>query len=390
MKISYLLLFFSFFLHPFLLQAQVIQVEGFTYESDNRGYLKKVQIVVLEANSNVVYADTISDKNGKFYLNLPINKTYHVIADKKHFFQLKDPISTVGKKVDEKMFVKLEMGRKPGYIFDVTLAEAKLIGQEVVNSIQGARIEVFNNTTQAEELVLLKYPHPNFKFTFENGNHYTIMIRKKGYFNKRIEAFVNIEGCILCFDGLGIVEPGVTDVLSNNNNIGTFLANIELQALEINKTFTLNNIYYDYDKSDIRADAAIELDKLVGVLKDNPGVIVELGSHTDARGRDSYNLSLSQRRAKSAVDYLINTAGIASTNLKSKGYGESRLVNACNNTNTCSESKHQQNRRTELKVIGIQERDPLEDKTLKEILVEERLLEEVLNSEVIKIEELSN
>jgi len=371
-----------------ILNAQQVNIEGFTFENDNRGYLKKVNVIVMEITTRKIYADTISDKNGKFNIQLPINKNYQIIASKKHFFQLSDTISTIDKKDAEKQFVKLEMERKPGYVFDVTLAEAKLEGQEVVNSVQGARIEVFNNTTQSEELVLKKYPHPNFKFNFENGNHYTIMIRREGYFNKRIEAYINIEGCILCFDGLGIVDPGVTDVLSNKNNIGTFLANVELQPLEINKTFTLNNIYYDYNKWNIRPDAAKELDRLVGVLKDNPGVIVELGSHTDARGKASYNLSLSQKRAKSAVEYLIASAGMAPSNLKSKGYGETRLVNSCSDARTCAEDLHQQNRRTELKVIGIKTVDPLANKSLKEIITEERLLEEVLNSKEIKIREL--
>ncbi len=371
-----------------VLHAQQVNIEGYTFENDNRGYLKKVNIIVMELTTRKIYADTLSDKNGKFHLQLPANKSYQIIASKKHFFQLNDTISTIEHQNLEKQFVKIEMERKPGYVFDVTLAEAKLEGQEVVNSVQGARIEVFNNTTKQEELVLKKYPHPNFKFNFENGNHYTIMIRRQGYFNKRIEAYINIEGCILCFDGLGIVDPGVTDVLSNENNIGTFLANIEMQPLEIDKTFTLNNIYYDYNKSDIRPDAAKELDRLVGVLKDNPGVIVELGSHTDARGKASYNLSLSQKRAQSAVDYLIASAGMAPGNLKSKGYGESRLVNTCSDARFCSEDLHQQNRRTELKVIGIKKEDPLANKSLKEILTEERLLEEVLNSKEIKIREL--
>jgi len=266
----------------------------------------------------------------------------------------------------------------------VTLAEANR-GEAIVNAVQGARIEVFNNTNQTEELSLKDYPRPNFKFTFENGNHYTIMIRKKGFFNKRIEAYVNVEGCILCFDGLGIVQPGVTDVLSNGHKIGTFLANIDLEPIEVNKTFTIDNIYYDYNQASIRPDAAEELDRLVGVLKDNPGVKIELGAHTDSRGRDFYNMDLSQRRARAAVDYLVTNGGVNPTNIQSKGYGESNLVNSCRNGVTCAETEHQKNRRTELKIVGIEAIDPLENKSLKDIITEERLLQEVLNSEVVKV-----
>lgn len=385
MPYRHLLLSSLFFTLSISVTAQEnIPVEGYTYETDNRGYLKKVKVIFLDLTTNEVYGDTMSNREGQFQLNIPIGKTYRVIADKKHFFQSEDTISTVGKTAAEKLFVKIELERKPGYIFDVTLAEASQ-GEAIVNSVQGARIEVFNNTNQEEELVLNKYPYPNFKFTFENGNHYTIMIRRKGYFNKRIEAYVNIEGCILCFDGLGIVEPGVTDVLSNGHKIGTFLANIDLEPIEVNKTFTIDNIYYDYNKANIRPDAALELDRLVGVLKDNPGVQIELGAHTDARGRDAYNLNLSQQRAKAAVDYLVGIGGVDPTNISHKGYGESRLVNACYNGKVCSEESHQKNRRTELKIVGIEEVDPLSNKSLKEIILEEQLLEEVLNSEVIKV-----
>ncbi|MEM8909408.1 MAG: OmpA family protein, partial [Bacteroidota bacterium] len=351
---------------------------------DNRGYLKKVKVVFLDLQSNQVFADTISNRKGQFEVNLPANKIYRVIADKKHFFQLEDTISTLNQPLGEKLFVKLELERKPGYIFDVTLAEANH-GAALVNAVQGARIEVFNNTNQVEELVLKDYPYPNFKFTFEHGNHYTFMIRKQGYFNKRIEAYVNVEGCILCFDGLGLVEPGVTDVLSNGHKIGTFLANVDLEPIEINKTFTLDNIYYDYNKANIRPDAAMELDRLVGVLKDNPGVKIELGAHTDARGRDKYNLDLSQRRAQAAVDYLVTNGGIDDRNITSKGYGEAQLVNGCGNGVACAEEKHQKNRRTELKITGIEAVDPLSKRSLKEILLEEKLVEEVLNSKVIQV-----
>lgn len=211
------------------------------------------------------------------------------------------------------------------------------------------------------------------------------MVRHKGFFNKRMEAYVNVEGCILCFEGLGTVEPGVVDIMSHGLKMGTFLANIELEPLKLNQTFKLKNIYYDYNKWDIRQDAEFELNNLISILKDNPAVIVELGSHTDARGKDSYNLNLSEKRAASAVEYIINSGIINKESITSKGYGESQLVNACRNGRTCSDEQHQENRRTELKVIGISETDPLENKSLKRIIEEENILEEIMQSDPSKI-----
>lgn len=112
------------------------------------------------------------------------------------------------------------------------------------------------------------------------------------------------------------------------------------------------NIYYDLDKADIRPDAAIVLDSLANLLMENPTLKVELASHTDSRGKDAYNLDLSQRRADSAVSYLISK-GIASGRLISRGYGETKLVNECEDGVECSEEQHQQNRRTTFKVVGL-------------------------------------
>jgi len=365
------------------IKAQEVVVEGYVYAEDHQGYLKKARVLILDQTTDEVIHETRSDANGLFTATVAADKAYVAIVTKKRFFPTELEFTTTEKKEGEKVFVKVPLERKPGYVFDVTLAENKQSGEAEVDAIAGARIEIFNNTTLREELALNSYPHPSFKFQFEKGNHYTIMIRKKGFFNKRIEAYVDIEDCILCFDGLNIVD--VTDVMTQGNDIGTFLANIEMEPLELDKRFVLEDIYYDYDQSYIRPDAALELDKLVGVLKDNPAITVEMGSHTDSRGSDKYNMALSERRAKAAVDYLVETAGVDPAKLTWKGYGETRLTNRCANGVACSKAEHQQNRRTELKVVGILETDPLDEKSLKNIILEEQALQEVNNSPVIKI-----
>ncbi len=128
-------------------------------------------------------------------------------------------------------------------------------------------------------------------------------------------------------------------------------AEITLDKIYRSKEIVLENIYYDLDKSDIRDDARPTLNKLAQLLKENPQIKIELGSHTDSRGSDSYNMRLSQARAESAVNYLVSQ-GISSQRLAARGYGESQLVNKCQNGVTCSEEEHQQNRRTTFKVVA--------------------------------------
>jgi outer membrane protein OmpA-like peptidoglycan-associated protein len=119
--------------------------------------------------------------------------------------------------------------------------------------------------------------------------------------------------------------------------------------------FRLDNIYYDLDKSEIRTDAKKELDnKVIPILKKYPDIQIELRSHTDSRASEEYNLRLSAERAKSVVDYLIKK-GISSSRLTAQGYGESELVNECDDSVKCSEVEHQQNRRTEFKILAVKE-----------------------------------
>ena len=375
------LLFFSSFLF-----SQNAVIEGYVFETGNRGFLNEVKIVILEKSSRAVRGESFTNIEGFFTLELPIGNDYIVQASKKVFKSTEVELSTKGATSGKKVFTKIEMDRKPGYLFDVTLAERRL-ENEVVDAIQGSRIEVYNNTKKEETLNLQDYQSPNFNVTFEQGNHYTVMVRKKGFFTKRMEAYVNVKGCILCFDGVGDVRPGVSDVMTRNNTMGTLLANVELDRVELDKSIEIENIYYDLAKWNIRTDAAEELDKLLVTLKDNPSIIVELGSHTDARGKDKYNLDLSQKRAEAAVEYLVKN-GIDASRISAKGYGETKLVNKCANGVKCSERRHQMNRRTELKITGFLAKDPYAKLSLREIIEEEafqKMLLEVQNQEVVEI-----
>lgn len=143
---------------------------------------------------------------------------------------------------------------------------------------------------------------------------------------------------------LAMLKPGTTSTAPRD---------LLLDKLTINKTFNIENIYYDFDKYNIRKDAKPELDKLVNIMNEN-AINVELGSHTDCRGSFAYNDKLSQNRAESAVKYIIS-AGIDKTRIAAKGYGEHQLTNKCSDGVDCTPAEHQANRRTEFKVTGLTE-----------------------------------
>jgi outer membrane protein OmpA-like peptidoglycan-associated protein len=112
----------------------------------------------------------------------------------------------------------------------------------------------------------------------------------------------------------------------------------------------INNIYFDLDKSYIRPDAASELDKVVRIMKRCPNIKIEASSHTDSRASHKYNEALSQRRAQSTVDYIVNVGGISPDRIRAVGYGETRLRNRCSDGVKCSETEHQVNRRTQFDI----------------------------------------
>ena len=123
---------------------------------------------------------------------------------------------------------------------------------------------------------------------------------------------------------------------------------IFLERIEIDKPIVLQNIYFDFDKADLRPESIAELNKIVKLMKDNPTIIIEIGAHTDTNGSEEYNIKLSQRRAESVVNYLIEH-GISKDRIIAFGYGESQpLVYP-----ELTDADEQMNRRVEFRIRRI-------------------------------------
>ncbi|GAA5220718.1 OmpA family protein [Membranihabitans marinus] len=132
-------------------------------------------------------------------------------------------------------------------------------------------------------------------------------------------------------------------------NVITYNYRKVMDAIVLEKEIVLKNIYYDYDRWNIRPDARPVLDSLATLLFNNPSINIALTSHTDCRGEDDYNNELSQKRAESAVNYLVSK-GVNDQRLSAQGYGESQPVIRCI-CEDCTEDEHQANRRTAFKVV---------------------------------------
>ena len=137
----------------------------------------------------------------------------------------------------------------------------------------------------------------------------------------------------------------------DNQKEAMIVNDLLLEKIGVIHTYSVDNIYYDFDRYFIRPDAEPSLNKLVQIMNGNP-VTVELGAHADCRGSQAYNLILTEKRAASAVHYIVQK-GISASRITSRWYGKSRLTNNCNCSEGihCSEAQHQANRRTEFKII---------------------------------------
>ncbi len=130
------------------------------------------------------------------------------------------------------------------------------------------------------------------------------------------------------------------------------VADANISMFEKGDVIKIENIYYNTNKWDLRPEAIKELDKLVDLMNKYPKMQIEFGSHTDSRSSTKYNKTLSTKRSKGAVAYIVKK-GIAAKRIKAIGYGESQPVNKCKDGVVCTEEEYQQNRRTEMKILNL-------------------------------------
>ena len=202
--------------------------------------------------------------------------------------------------------------------------------------IPNAQITLYDNTYNVLETLT----------SDQDGNYTTMALDCDQKFRLKVEAadyHVSEQSVVL-----GKV---FNDIHELNVGLEPIIEVIEKED-DLFKKLDLDPIYFDFDKSNIRPDAAVELAKVVEVMKMYPQIKIDVRSHTDSRGSDAYNLKLSDRRAKSTIKWMIDN-GIEADRISGKGYGETQLINKCANNVPCSIELHQQNRRSEFIILDI-------------------------------------
>ncbi|MBK8443799.1 MAG: carboxypeptidase regulatory-like domain-containing protein [Sphingobacteriales bacterium] len=299
--------------------------------------------------------------NGTFMFPVSSNFEYKVIATKTGYADGEQSVSTVG---IEGPSIEVKVPLSPENALAGNKCELRGVVYETSASGQktplaGATVKLVNAKDKFEKTAVTDAKGAYF-FELDPNSDYVLYVVKEYYFSsnttlstvgrdcsspltKDMATDISLTKIDIANDGKGDENGAIR--YDENGNI------IRESGIIPDHILQLNHIYYDLDKSDIRADAAVELNKVVELMYQNPGIVVELGSHTDVRASDAYNMALSQRRAEAAVKYITNK-GIKRDRIVARGYGETRLTNECRNGVHCSEQLHQANRRTEFKVIG--------------------------------------
>lgn len=288
--------------------------------------MKEAQVKIFENGTEI--EGVITDETGKFTKCLNPLRNYEFKASKDKFNESNSSLSTtqLSSAAATGAEVKLELKKIP-VIVNIANLSGRVFNADDKSAVANQNVTVLNKTT-GKEMVLVTDANGYFKAeNLELECEYEVKTVKKD-----------------------CGEP--KEFFTTYKITGTKEIKIDLPMLCKGDVIRIENIYYDYNKSDIRPDAAVELDKVVAILNKYPSMKIELRSHTDARGKDEYNLKLSDSRAKSAVKY-IASKGIDVNRLVAKGYGEKELLNKCVNGVECTDKEHEENRRTEFKILSM-------------------------------------
>lgn len=313
-----------------MLSPFIFGVELKGQSKDQDGNILANTLITLKDDKGNVIETFQTNENGQYKLTLEEDQNYSLEASKEDYFNVSKDLNTAS---DEKSIkADLVLEKDPGLSLSAkfTDQDGKLLDDvqaKIINNLTGTSEDFITST---ENMVYFK---PLEGLKIGDRISFNFELSKEGYLSKTVTF------------NKQLTEPGIIEIPLKELS----LEKIEVGA-DLSKIIEIAPIYFDLGKYNIRPDAAAELDKIVKVMNENPNMIVELGSHTDSRGSSSSNKRLSYKRAKLSAKYIADRI----TNperISGKGYGESKLINACSDGVRCSEEEHQLNRRTEFIII---------------------------------------
>jgi outer membrane protein OmpA-like peptidoglycan-associated protein len=299
--------------------------------------LTEVKVGLYDEQKNLIDSITTSE-DGKYEFTAEPDRNYNLNGIKPKYHDGKNKADT---HTDDYIVISdLILNRKPQLSLYCLVSD-----QKTGNPIDSVKVTMYDNMNKKVDLFLTTESGDFFKSLedrkLNDSVSYKITTEKTGYLTK-----IQTYSQKLYREG----QYNIHEVLN-------FKLDPVEEGFDLSKIVDVKAIYFDLGKDKIRPDAAKELDKIVKVMNENPGLVIELGSHSDCRGTAKANLALSDRRAKASANY-IKAKITKPERIYGKGYGESMPINKCecegDKVVPCTEEEHQQNRRTEFKVIKLE------------------------------------
>jgi outer membrane protein OmpA-like peptidoglycan-associated protein/Tol biopolymer transport system component len=313
-----------------VLKKKWVKIAGIAQEKSTGEAVPGSKISLINEAQEVI-AQAVADASGKFSFEADFNKNYIIIGKKEGYFDGSTNALTYGEEATVNVVVLLE--KIPELSFKATITDLK-----TAQAIKDVNIQITDLITGKNENYTTQSNGSCIKLLSEkkvgDSLNFRIKISKEGYVVKTVNFryLITKPGEIVLNETIGKIEVGV----------------------DLAKLIEIKPIYFDLNKYNIRKDAAIELDKIVSIMKQYPSMVIELGSHTDCRGNSASNISLSDKRAKASAAYIVSK-GISQDRITGKGYGETKPVNKCKCEGAmmvpCTEEEHQMNRRTEFIIV---------------------------------------
>jgi len=307
-----------------LIPVQCVQlISGTVLDSKSNLPIDQVSISLFQ-NNTLVEKQTI-DKNATYKFKIDCNKTYKIVVEKENFETAEIPMATNGKYNSE------------------STKTLKLIPKECAQFLSGIVVDEETNLPLSNAMVAIYQgnellgrinldANAAFNYKLLCDSQYQIKVSLKDYH----EAVSELKTSKQYDESLNLMVKLESSV--------EFVADYNQKMI---KTKTIN---FDLNESTIRLDAAVELNKVIAILRKYPNLKIEIKSHTDSRASADYNMTLSNERAKSVIAYIISY-GIDPSRVSGRGYGETQLLNKCKKGVNCTKAEHQMNRRTEFIIM---------------------------------------
>jgi outer membrane protein OmpA-like peptidoglycan-associated protein len=273
-----------------------------------------VAVYAVDPQTGNVVDASVTDNQGRYELSLPFDTNTKIVAYKEGYDMLNDQMVSTFLKPMGGDSLNLSIWKRDLF------AKGTIYSNETQQPLAGVTVKVFDLTNNKVDSVVLG-DQTRYSVIMRPDRNYRIEFTKPGFLKSELSLKTN-----------GLIKGEVlNDIVMHEESIDN------------------SNIYFDYDKSNIKEADITKLNKLVRTLKRNPKATLNIGAHADSRGSIAYNQRLSDDRARSTADYFV-AQGISRKRITAKGFGETLLLNRCTDTVNCEEVEHSVNRRAEIKV----------------------------------------